>query len=268
MTLVAGIIAPHPPVLIEQIGGKQLLEVKNTINALEKISAIVVDLKPDTLIFISPHSKITEGHFAIDMTPRFNGSFEKFGAGDLKLVVENDRETAEEIYQSCARFDLPVSKSVGANVDNLDWGVLVPYWFIGQGLPIVSLAISDLANEEHYRLGQAIYAAASTSEKNIVFVASGDLSHRLTHEGPYGFSALSSVFDEKVKEIVASGRLSELLNIDNSLSVPAAECGLRSFVALAGLLSKCEIETNILSYEGPFGIGYLVASLMVKGKGG
>ncbi|MCK4267982.1 MAG: AmmeMemoRadiSam system protein A, partial [Actinomycetia bacterium] len=95
---------------------------------------------------------------------------------------------------------------------------------------------------------------------------SGDLSHRLSHEGPYGFSALGSVFDEKVKEIVASGRLSELLNIDNSLSVPAAECGLRSFVTLAGLLSKLEIETNILSYEGPFGIGYLVASLMVKGK--
>ncbi len=268
MTLVAGMIAPHPPVLIEQIGGQQILEVTETINALEKMSSIIADLKPDTLIFISPHSQINEDRFAINMSPRFNGSFEKFGAGDLELVIENDRETSEEICQSCARLDLPVLSTEGANADNLDWGVLVPYWFIGQGLPIVSLSISNLANEEHFRLGQAIYAAASESEKNLVFVASGDLSHRLTHEGPYGFSALGSVFDEKVKEIVASGRLSELLNIDNSLSVPAGECGLRSFVTLAGLLSKCEVESDILSYEGPFGIGYLVASLMVKGKSG
>ena len=33
-----------------------------------------------------------------------------------------------------------------------------------------------------------INEAVRNSDENVVVVASGDLSHRLTHDGPYGYS--------------------------------------------------------------------------------
>ena len=39
----------------------------------------------------------------------------------------------------------------------------------------------------------------------------------------------------------------------------AGECGYRSILILMGILDGLNIKPRILSYEGPFGVGYLVA---------
>ena len=51
-----------------------------------------------------------------------------------------------------------------------------------------------------------------------------------------------------------------VLNLDEDLIEHAGECGLRSIVILLGALQGLSVTPQILSYEGPFGVGYLVAS--------
>lgn len=46
----------------------------------------------------------------------------------------------------------------------------------------------------------------------------------------------------------------------------AGECGLRSFSFLLGILEESKInwKPEVLSYEGPFGVGYLVANFRLN----
>ena len=46
-------------------------------------------------------------------------------------------------------------------------------------------------------------------------------------------------------------------------SSEAGECGLRSIVIMLGIVSTLDWKVKILSYEAPFGVGYLVAEVKI-----
>jgi aromatic ring-opening dioxygenase LigB subunit len=54
------------------------------------------------------------------------------------------------------------------------------------------------------------------------------------------------------------------MQIPHELSEKGAECGLRAFIIMAGVLDKQSVTANLLSYEGTFGVGYAVASFVPK----
>ena len=56
--LVFGVISPHPPLIIPEIGGKDIERVKRTVSAMESAAERLSVAKPDRLLIISPH----EGH--------------------------------------------------------------------------------------------------------------------------------------------------------------------------------------------------------------
>ena len=60
-----------------------------------------------------------------------------------------------------------------------------------------------------------------------------------------------------------NGDFIQFLKLDPVFCEKAAECGLRSFIIMAGALDKKSISATLLSYEGPFGVGYAVASFYV-----
>lgn len=259
MTLLAGVIAPHPPILIPAIGDAQLEVVSATIEALNKVDSIVSGMAPDTFIFISPHSQLVPDRFAINNQPHMVGSFKQFGVDDVKVDIENDLDTVDMIINAGRHSGLPIFALEDQESSEIDWGVSVPYSYFGNGKSIVSMSISTLTLAEHFRLGRCIAEAIADLKKNFVFVASGDLSHRLTPDAPYGYSVQGKKFDQLVQDILLSGQLKDFLVIDKNLIQSAGECGLRSFATLAGLFSDQQVKSKILSYEGPFGIGYLVA---------
>ena len=95
----------------------------------------------------------------------------------------------------------------------------------------------------------------------MLFLASGDLSHRLTRDAPAGYDPKGALFDAEVTTRLGEGRLAELDGIDPGLVRAAGECGLRSLFALDGFLGdEAASKPKLLSYEGPFGVGYAVAS--------
>jgi AmmeMemoRadiSam system protein A len=133
---------------------------------------------------------------------------------------------------------------------------------------LVRIGLSGLSPLAHYRLGECIAATAEQLGRRVVFIASGDLSHKLCEDGPYGFAPEGPEFDRQTTAALASGDFLSLLQMDADFCEAAAECGLRSFWIMAGALDRKQLKSELLSYEGPFGVGYGVAWLEPKGEDG
>ena len=141
---------------------------------------------------------------------------------------------------------------------------MVPLHFLKRaltGVSLVPLTFSWLPLETHFAFGQAIRKAAEASQKRVAVIASGDLSHRLLPNAPAGYDPLGKVFDEQLVAAVSRADIRAILKFDIGLIERAGECGLRPIVILLGALDGLKVKPEVLSYEGPFGVGYMVASL-------
>jgi AmmeMemoRadiSam system protein B len=147
----------------------------------------------------------------------------------------------------------------------LDHGALVPLYYLheaGWRGPIVVIGFTLQSNEKHLAFGRAIARAASAIDRRVAVVASGDLSHRLALDGPYEYEPTAHLFDEQVVDAIARGDPSSVINIDPDLRARAGECGYRSIVIALGSVGETLRDHQVLSYEGPFGVGYMVAVLL------
>ena len=253
MSILIGCAAPHPPILIPEIGGKSLSEIEATKEAMHKMVEKVASLNPETLIFISPHSPAFSDAIAIKMSAEFEGSFAQFGAFSIKFRVKNDVRMAKAILDEARNLGIlmaDLSKEGYEHLEELDHGLLVPLYYLWEKLniPVVSLSISYLSYLKHYKLGIAVRNASDRLNKKVAFIASGDLSHRLTSSAPAGYNPRGIKFDLRVKEIMGTGNFRELLKIDESLIGDAGECGLRSFITLGGVFDGYTVRSEVLSY--------------------
>jgi len=91
------------------------------------------------------------------------------------------------------------------------------------------------------------------------------MSHCLKIDGPYGFHPDGPKYDQTLAEALKNKDLATILQLDE-LYPEAGECGLRSFSFILGILEAAGLnyQPEILSYEGPFGVGYLVANIKLK----
>ena len=140
---------------------------------------------------------------------------------------------------------------------------MVPLYFIRKHYTegrIIRVGLSGLSYEDHYKLGKLIQKAADNLGRRVVYVASGDLSHKLQHYGPYGFVKEGPEYDAKLMEVCSQGALKELMDFDEDFCDAAAECGHRSFVIMAGALDGIRIRATKFSHEDVTGVGYGICS--------
>lgn len=265
MAIALGCIVPHPPILVPDIGKESLNKISSTQKAMEKLSLQIAELQPETLVFISPHSPAFTDAIAVKSDSSLKGSLKSFGSS-FSVTAKNDLELVEAVVFGCQAKDIPtfefndkLARRCGYDTD-LDHGVLVPFYYLGSKLKLalVSLSISCLSYLKHYELGMIIAKTAKVLKRKVVFVASGDLSHRLSPQAPGGFSPRGREFDQQIQDLFSKGNFSNLLSLEPSLIEEAGECGLRSLITLAGTFDGFKIKTDVYSYEGPFGVGYLV----------
>ena len=98
-----------------------------------------------------------------------------------------------------------------------------------------------------------------------MFVASGDLSHKLRTYGPYGFAEEGPEYDKRIMDVCGHARFKELFDFDENFCDKAAECGHRSFVIMAGTLDGTAVEATQYSHEDVTGVGYGICSFIPKG---
>jgi AmmeMemoRadiSam system protein A len=146
----------------------------------------------------------------------------------------------------------------------LDHGTSVPLYFLlknGWHGNVVALGYSFLSNADHVRFGYSIKEAIDKVGHRTAFVASGDLSHRLKLDAPAGYNPKAHVFDEEVVSAVREGTLQQIELIDDDLRKVAGECGFRSMLVAIGTTRELMLKCEVLNYEAPFGVGYMVAQL-------
>jgi len=151
--------------------------------------------------------------------------------------------------------------------NNFDHGVSIPLYYLtrsNKNFRIVPVNTSLLSLNKHLSFGQAMQEAIFNSDKRYAVIASGDLSHRLSPKAPAGFSPKAKEFDKKLIQLLKKKQVDNILNIDRELLDNSAQCGLNSIMILLGALHNIEYEFEVINYESPFGVGYLVAEFKLK----
>ncbi len=263
-------LMPHPPILLPEIGGSRNDVLKDTILALEEISKDIRQKAPDVVILITPHGPVFEDGFALFTEKTLHGDFSRFGNPDISMDFSTQPAINEMILEKATRMGL---LSVGINNKNaddygvdpgLDWGALVPLYFIRKGYEhfrLVCMGISMLPNEELYRIGKVLRQVIEASQENAVVIASGDLSHRLSEDGPYGYHAMGAQLDKAILDALEKGNIDALMQLPKEMLKEGSACALQSILMSLGTMDGCELKTQILSYQGPYGVGYAVARI-------
>ena len=267
MSIIAAFMVPHPPMIIPAVGKGQEKQVETTIRAYEKVADDIAALKPETIIISSPHSIMYSDYFHISPGKSAGGSFARFGASKVIFKEQYDTELADEICNLAKAGNIPAG-TLGERDKNLDHGTMVPLYFIRKkydGFRIVRIGLSGLSFPIHYKLGQVIKEAADKTGRRVVYIASGDLSHKLQEYGPYGFAPEGPLYDERIMDVCGRGAFGELLGFDENFCEKAAECGHRSFVMMAGALDGKAVKVNKLSHEDVTGVGYGICEFFVEG---
>lgn len=267
MSILAAVAVPHPPLIIPQVGRGKEKQIYSTVESYEKVMEYLAVLKPDTVVIASPHMETYADYIHVASGEGASGSFSSFGAGDVNIEASYDEGFIDEL---CDEFNLKniSAGKLGHKLSELDHATMIPMWFLNKYLSsykVVRIGISGLDICEHYRVGQCVRDVASRLKRKTVFIASGDLSHRLLDDGPYGFDSNGPVFDKAIADSFKTLDFNKLLSIPASVCDGAGECGFRPFVMMAGALDRKSVDGELLSYEGPFGVGYAVARFTVTG---
>lgn len=268
MSMLGAIITPHPPVLLPEVGGGREREIAATDRAMRTAAETVAAWQPDVIIVSSPHTILYRDYFHIAPGDGAVGDMSRFGAPEVRIQASYDTLLREEIIRRAEAEGLHAG-TLGQRDLELDHGVLIPLYYLrkaGVRCPIVRMGLSGFSPLDHYRLGKCVQDAVNALGRRAVFLASGDLSHKLKADGPYGCAPEGPQFDDAVTHTMASGDFLEFLTIDPALCERAAECGLRSFQVMAGALDGLAVEPQLLSHEGTFGVGYAIALFPVTGR--
>ena len=266
MAIIKSYMVPHPPLIIPEVGKGGENQIKKTTNSYEIVAKEIAELKPDTIIISSPHTTMYSDYFHITKGSKVQGDLSSFGAPQVSFEEQLDEELIDEIESVSKRHKFPAGRTTEVELDH---GTIIPLYFIRKYYKegkIIVLGLSGLPLIDNYKMGTIIKEAVNNLNKKVVFIASGDLSHKLQSYGPYGFAAEGPEYDKRIMEVCSSTNFKELLDFDESFLDKAAECGHRSFTIMAGTFDGMNVTSSYLSHEDVTGVGYGIITFTPQEK--
>jgi aromatic ring-opening dioxygenase LigB subunit len=242
--------------------------------------------RPDTVVVITPHGIRADGAMAVSFSQRAAGTLEEPPGTPIPTVAEGaspsnpvtvrvdlsvDQTLAAAIQETAAGRDVPVvAVHYGATSGPhdsypLDWGAVVPLWFMGARFatpPRTVIAVPSrlLPLTALVRFGEALADAATATEQRVALVASADLAHAHSADGPYGFDPAAAACDEWLTATVKDGDLDRLEHPDMEIVAAGKPDGLWQMLVLAGALRRVPMRGEFLSYERPTYYGMMCAA--------
>ncbi|MBQ4293556.1 MAG: AmmeMemoRadiSam system protein A [Lachnospiraceae bacterium] len=268
MSIVGGIMVPHPPVILPEVGRGREREIAATSEAYEEAARFAASLKPETIVLSTPHSIMYKDYIHISPGKGAHGDMAHFMAPEVSFTVDYDEAFVEELSRAAALRGIPAG-TFGERDSSLDHGTLIPLYYICKYITDFNLIRIGLSGESlamHYQLGRLIQEISEKLNRRVVYVASGDLSHKLQKHGPYGFVPEGPVYDKRIMEAMGKADFKDLLAFPESLLDAAAECGHRSFCIMAGAFDGLALKTRCLHHEDKLGVGYGVCTYEVVGR--
>ena len=266
MPILSTYMLPHPPLIIPAVGKGEESKIQKTIDAYHEAARRIAACQPETIVLISPHQVMYADYFHISPGKSAGGDFGQFRAPQEKMEVSYDTAFVDKLCELAELKALPAG-TLGEHDRKLDHGTMVPLYFVNQywtDYQLVRIGLSGLSLTRHYELGQCIRETADALNRKVVIIASGDLSHRLKEDGPYGYREEGPAYDARIMDVMSRGDFGELLEFPEDFCEKAGECGHRSFTIMAGALDKMKVTAEKLSYEGTFGVGYGICTYNVR----
>lgn len=267
-SVCCSVLMCHAPVVVPEVGGEIAVggeivrECASTTWAMIQISELVVEHAPDVVIILSPYAPRHPGSFGIASDAVVAGDFAEFGAPQITVELPAARAAGAAIAAQAQRAGVRCRlRRLGI----ADHGTLVPLHFLARGGwrgPTLRMALPyypDVRTCE--AMGRAVAEAAVVSEQRWAFVASGDLSHRLQPEAPASFHPRAHELDDFVVQAVRDGQYRRAITVDPGLRQLAAEDVVDTLAVAVAATGFAAQGRAVLSYESPFGVGYLVAML-------
>jgi AmmeMemoRadiSam system protein A/AmmeMemoRadiSam system protein B len=248
--------------MVPEVGREAIVDVRHSIDAMADLTERVIRSGAETVVIISPHAPLERDAFVAYDGPQLYADFANFRAPSATVQAPLDDELLNEITRSAAEHNLSTIRISGYDLDH---GTAVPLYFLqrsGWHGSVVALGYSFLSNDDHLRFGNCIRQAVDRLAKPVAFIASGDLSHRLQPGAPAGYNSQAHLFDAEVVNAIQSCATGRIVNLDPELRRTAGECGYRSMLVAIGVAQHLETSCEVISYEAPFGVGYLVAQLV------
>ncbi len=263
-------LMPHPPIIIPDIGKGEEKKIEETSLACNKIGREVADIKPDTIIIITPHATMFSDAISISDEERISGDLSQFRCTNIKMDIPIDKEFNVKLGTACHVEGIPsvladseLLRRYNVNYE-LDHGSIVPLYFINKyynDYKLVHITYSMIGDINLYKFGMEIKNVAEKLNRKAVIIASGDLSHKLKDEGPYSYSPYGELFDKALLGNLEKGDVLGAFNMNKTMISEAGQCGLNSVYILLGAMEGKEIKGQLLSYQGTFGVGYGVMKL-------
>lgn len=275
MTLLGAYVFPHPPIIIPEIGRGEEVEAQNTIIGVNKLAEDIAQKEPATIIVITPHGPVFDDAVCISTEEKLYGDFKRFGNSKLNFEFNNNSDLTDKIITSANLEGILVgelNKSFARQYNistDIDHGTLVPLYFVNKrytNYKLIHISMGLLPYQDLYKFGMSINNIIKEVEEKVVVIASGDLSHRLLKTAPAGYHPRGKEFDEKLISLIKQNDVESILNLDNELVECAGECGLRPIIILYGILDGYNIKPEVVSYEGPFGVGYATVKYDILGQ--
>lgn len=266
--IVFGALSPHAPVIVPGVDRDAAKELDLTIHAMREMAAALADSSPDTVMILSPHGQVQRyDTVALAGAAVLTGSFRPYAQGAPILRFENDRDFVDRL-SSKLQHGLSVVDSVSRfeAAGNLDISILVTLHFLaeaGYSGRLVAGTSALAPDDNSFEFGRTVAETAKEAGTRVAFIANGDLSHALLPDVPnYPYDPMGKVFEQKVVDALKAADASPLLDMDPEIVDRAAQCGLGVILSLLGSLARRPLTARVLSHEGPFGVGYCVATFV------
>lgn len=265
--IVGGALVAHPPILLPAVGGTRSGLVDATFKAMHQLDASLAGSAADLVIMASPHSPVDASRILFRRPRHVFGDLSRFRAGQVRLELELDVALATGIVESANEAGFPAA---WAEDGELDHGVVVPLSILEKtraGRPFVLIGICGWPQQQFFEFGAWLHR--HLRDRSALFVASGDLSHRLSPSAPAGYREEGRVFDRLVIDSLRDNDWDRITAMDPDFVEEAGECGLRPLMTLLGASRAAGLTSSVLNYEGPFGVGYPVVHFAPQAaKGG
>ncbi len=273
MPLVFGAIAPHGGIAIAEACSPDELEVAAKTRAgMEELGRMFEAARPEVAVVATPHNIHIADAFGVIVAGRVAGKLTGT-APPVALDVPSDIDLAWSIVRSMVESDVPaLAVSFGSNdpvtaVAPMDWGVLIPLWFMGgrQDPPVRTIVVTPargLSAADHVNAGAAIASAAAASDLRIALIASADHGHAHLERGPYGYHPAAAEYDGRVRDIVAGNRLEDLQDIPDRLVEDAKADSWWQMLVLHGATRGW--SGSLISYEAPTYFGMMTAAYLPR----
>lgn len=263
MSILAAYAVPHPPLIIPAVGRGEERGIASTVAACKEVARRIAAAEPDVIVVTSPHAPLYRDAFHVTSDAELDGSMRQFYAPRERVEARIDQELARAVSEGCTEAGIPVAGSTWRDRE-MDHATFIPLWFVDKAYRaagkepayrVVRIGLSGLSFETHRQVGRIVARAVATLGRRAVFVASGDLSHKLKEDGPYGFAPEGPQFDARIAELFSTGELEGLFAFDERFCDRAAECGLRSFQIMAGALEEEALARGAAGSEGSVAAG-------------